>query len=115
MGRPRKLRVTAVRKGKKITYKRKDVGAPGRTPEKERWFEAELTLHGWSKGQSAKVRHQHIREAIEDKGVLRTYNSLLGLANVTTDRKTEKAARADYQWMSREYAEELHRARVRAR
>lgn len=81
----------------------------------EKWFQAEKTLSGWSKSQKVKERHKCIRKAIKSKGLLRTFNSLLGLANVTTDKETERKARADYRWMSKEYTKGLHLARARAR
>ncbi|GEM_PF-5548226 len=80
-----------------------------------KWFEAEGSLYGWSKGEKASTRRLHLKQSIENKGLLRTYDSLLGLANVTKDKATEKSARVDYRWMAKKYAKGLHLARTKAR
>ena len=97
------------------TFYSKDRGAVGRTRMGQRWFQAEGKLDGWSKEMPAEERHAIIRGSAQRDGYLRTYRKLLGLANVTADKETEQVARADYRWMSREYADQLSTARKRAR
>ena len=97
------------------TFYIKDRGAVGRTRMGQRWFEAEGKLDGWGKNLPSEERHAVIKRTAERQGYLRTYNKLLGLANVTADKETEQVARADYRWMSREYADQLSTARKRAR
>ena len=75
----------------------------------DRWYEAKGTLHGWHASQSAEERHREIIKTAEAEGYAKTYHKLIGLANVTTDRETERAARADYRWMDKEHGEQIHR------
>lgn len=86
-----------------------------RKSKKKKWFKAEGSLYGWHKNGSDISRHRAINKAIERKGLLKTFNSLLGLANITQDEATRRKAKADYKWMSEEYADGLARARKQLR
>ena len=90
------------------SYTREEPGVH-RTPEEDRWYEANGTLDGWHKGQSEEERHREILKTAEREGYAKTYHKLIGLANVTTDRGTEEKARADYRWLDRTHGEEIHR------
>lgn len=75
------------------TYKVKDRGKKGRTPKGKRWYEPKTEM-GWEKKQpSAKRRRLALRAHGGDK--LAAARALQALANVTTDKPTERLARAD--------------------
>lgn len=84
---------------KGYSYMRKDVGAPGRTPKAKRWF-VPTRETGWRKSLPAHIRRGYLYIATDER--LTKHNRLVqagrmiqSLANVTTDRATKKAARAD--------------------
>ena len=88
-----KIRVTQVRKGKRITFLTKDKGKPGKTPKGERWFEPGIET-GWEKDQPESERRAKILDA--HKGdELASARAMQALSNVTTDRKTKRLTRAD--------------------
>jgi len=88
-----KIRVTQVRKGKKITFLTEDKGKPGKTPEEEQWFEPGVET-GWEKGMPRERRRRLVLEA--HKGdELASAKAMQALANVSTDRETKREARAD--------------------
>lgn len=70
----------------------KDRGAPGRTPRAKRWYSPKGTLRGWSEDMSEGERRK--RAAI-GRSDLSSARALQSLANVTTDKGTERKARAD--------------------
>ena len=89
-------KITVKRKlksGKTISYKTKDKGKPGKTPEKERWF-SPVTETNWHKTDSVAIRR---RNALKAHGgdKLATARALQALSNVTTDKTTKRLSRAD--------------------
>jgi len=101
-----KIRVTQVRKGKKVTFLTKDKGKPGKTPEEEQWFEPGVET-GWEKGMPQGERRQLVLKA--HKGdELASARAMQSLANVTTDRETKREARADATYFFSEYKSHPH-------
>jgi len=88
-----KLRVTAKRGGKRISYLTKDKGKPGRTPKRKRWFEPGVKM-GWEKDMPMAKRRGLVLKA-HGGDYLATARALQALANVTTDRETKKKAKAE--------------------
>jgi hypothetical protein len=81
---------------KATTYMAKDKGAPGKTPESQKWY-----VHGpemnWNKGMSTTTRRSNVLAA--HKGdELATARSLQALANVTTDSETRSKANSDAEY-----------------
>jgi len=84
---------------KATTFKTKDTGAPGRTPKAKRWF-APMRVTGWRKVDAASVRRYRLLAATDKRLTMRARYVQAGrmanqLANVTTDRETERKARVD--------------------
>ncbi len=77
---------------KKSTFLTKDRGKLGLTPKAQRWFKPVGTLSGWEKTQSTSERR---RKAARGRTDLSSARALNQLANVTSDRATERVARAD--------------------
>jgi hypothetical protein len=75
------------------TYYTKDKGKPGRTPDSEKFYHPKVKTH-WHKDQSAEVRRANALKAHKGNK-LATARALQALANVTTDAKTAKLAKAD--------------------
>ena len=97
-----KIRVTRrLKSGKKISYLTKDKGKPGKTPKSKRWYDPKISS-GWKADMPAGKRR-----AIELKArkgdLLEAARAKQALANVTTSRKTKKAAQADADYFFREY------------
>ena len=95
-----KIKVTRksyVRKDRTVvkgaTYYTKDKGKPGKTPESEKFYHPKVEMH-WHKDQSAAVRRANALAA-HNGNTLSTARALQALANVTTDAKTAKLAKAD--------------------
>lgn len=92
--RRKRIKATGVR-----GHMRKDLGKPGRTPKSERWFKPKRGL-GWEKDMPQEKR---IRVAIasrpsnwsQKKRVLSASRALQALANITTDKETERLAEKD--------------------
>jgi len=100
----KKIRVTQERKGKRVTFLTPDKGKPGKTPKAKQWYEPGIET-GWEKEQPPNTRRAKVLRA--HKGdELSSAQSLQALANVTTDRETEKRARADAKHLFR-----LHKQR----
>jgi len=74
-------------------YKIKDRGKPGRTPKAKRWYKPKVTM-GWEKDMPMAKRRRLALQA-HSGDILATGRALQALANITTDRATQKAARAD--------------------
>ena len=91
-----------LKSGKTITYKVKDRGKPGKTPEREKWYSPGVEM-GWRKDQPATTRR---RLALKAHGgdKLSTARALQALSNVTVDRETKRLSRSDAL-----YFFELHR------
>ncbi len=88
-----KIRVTQIRNGKRVTFLTEDKGKPGKTPKREQFFEKGVTT-GWMKDMPMDKRRRLVLKAHKgDK--LSSARSMQSLANVTTDRETKRAARAD--------------------
>ena len=68
-----------------------------------KWYKARGTLYGWSKRKSALSRHRALRKSVKREGYATTTRKLIGLANVTRDRYTERIARADARWLRSQY------------
>lgn len=114
-----------------------DRGKRGRTPVAQQWFAPTTrydvsNLGGWQKTQAEATRHKHLKEAHtirmrKDKkyasmvraeadkrdtstgavGARITFHHLIGLANVTTDKTTERKLRKDADWFI-DYARRKH-------
>ncbi|MDG7005260.1 MAG: hypothetical protein JRN73_09980 [Nitrososphaerota archaeon] len=82
----------------------------GPSQQEDQWYQANGTLHGWHVSQSEEQRREEVLKTAREEGYARTYHKLIGLANVTTDPRTERAAREDYRWLARTHSEELHRS-----
>jgi len=88
-----KIRVTQIRKGKKVTFLTEDKGKPGKTPKSKQWYESKVDT-GWEKGQPENVRRDKVLRA--HKGdELASARAMQALSNVTTDRETARKSRAD--------------------
>lgn len=81
------------------TFKIKDRGAPGRTPKKKRWFRPRGKLDGWKADAPPAARRRALKRSVRRSGWTTTQRRLLALHNVTTDRETRMAAKADMAWM----------------
>jgi len=95
-----KIKVTRkgyTRKGGKrvkgTTYRSKDKGKPGKTPESKKWYEHGVKMD-WSKDDSAETRRDKALKAHQGDE-LATARALQALANVTTDPETKKLAGED--------------------
>ena len=122
-----KIRVTQIRKGKKVTFLTPDKGKPGKTPKDEQWYEPSEVESGWKKDMPEGERRRLVLKA--HKGdELSSARSMQAKANVTTDRETKQKAKADAQYFFRrhkllrprptpvgEIAERKPRPRVRER
>jgi hypothetical protein len=77
----------------------KDKGKPGKTPEKDKWYEPGRET-GWDKDEPQEKRIRMVISS-ENKNLsphnrnLRAFRQMNSLANVTTDSETEKKARSD--------------------
>jgi len=96
-----------IRKGKYVrpthvggtTFLAKDRGKRGRTPKQKRWFETSGgTLGKYEVKQPESIRHKEIRKADKKFGTVKIHHHLLGLANVTADKKAEKIFKKDLIW-----------------
>lgn len=76
----------------------------GRSGKKWARFGPGSVPSGWKKAASQRTRHAAIRKDVAKEGgqCTRTFRKLLQVANVTTDRPTEKKARADYRWLKKQ-------------
>ena len=79
-------------------------GSLGRSGKKWARFGPGSVPSGWKKAAAPRTRHEAIRKDVAKEGgqCLRTFRKLLQVANVTTDRPTEKKARADYRWLKKQ-------------
>jgi len=101
-----KIKVTRksyVRKDRTVVkgtaYYTKDKGNPGKTPESKKFYHPKVEMH-WHKDQSAEVRRKNALTA-HSGNELSTARALQALANVTTDAKTGKLAKADADYFFR--------------
>lgn len=137
------------RKKKSWMMRIPDRGKRGRTPPAQQWFQPDVrydvsSLGGWKKTQAESTRRQKLKEAHtirmrQDKKYARkvraeadrrdtstgaigariTFHHLIGLANVTTDRETERKLRKDADWFidyaRRRYGDEKMRRALATR
>jgi len=83
-----------------VTYLTTDRGEPGRTPEKEKWFNPK-THTGWKKNLSAEERRRRLKKGgVSD---LTAGRRALALSNVTTDPETKRLAREDAEYFFRRH------------
>jgi len=81
------------------SFKVKDRGEPGRTPESKKWATF-VTETGWEKTQKTATRRKNVfaatdkRQSKHDQYV-QAGRMMNQLANVTTDKPTEKKAKVD--------------------
>ena len=72
------------------SFRIKDRGEPGKTPKKNRWFEPQVET-GWQKDQPMIERRVNVLSA-HGGNELAAARAMQALANVTTDKETEKKA-----------------------
>lgn len=82
---------------------REDVGAKGRTPKRKRWFKAEGRLDGWGIDKSDTERHNILNRVVRKDGYATTIRRLNALRNVSTSRETDRKAKADMDYLRKEY------------
>lgn len=80
-----------------------DKGKIGLTPKAQRFASFEGTLHGWRKDQSDMVRRQAVMKTVRADGPNTAKKKLVQLANITTDKDTERLARRDFEWLRMHY------------
>jgi len=81
---------------KAATYYVQDKGAPGKTPESQKWYEHGPEMN-WHKEMPESTRRSNVLAA--HKGdELATARSLQALSNVTTDSETKRLTRADAEY-----------------
>jgi hypothetical protein len=75
-----------------------DKGAPGKTPESKKFLPdlGPTPLGGWKKDQPSSERLSKLRGVAKKRGCRETLRTVNAIANVTTDRQTEKKLRSDY-------------------
>jgi len=74
-------------------YKTPDKGKRGRTPKAKQWYPKVVKPTGWAKNLPATTRRRRLITSQKDP--LKAGRWALSLANLTTDKPTEKKARAD--------------------
>lgn len=97
------------------TFEVEDRGERGRTPEEDRWYKANGTLHGWSTRESDEARHKDVEETAKAEGWAKTFHKLQGLRNVTTSQTTRRDAEESMNWIRKEHREDLHESLARER
>ncbi len=75
------------------SYLRKDTGKKGRTPKSERWFKPG-PVTGWDKDMASAERRRLVLEA-NSGDYLASGRMMQELVNVSTDKETDRKARAD--------------------
>lgn len=97
----KKIKVTQIRNGKRVTFLTPDKGKPGKTPKSEQWYQPGVET-GWKKEMPEGERRRLVLQA--HKGdELSSARSMQAKANVTTDRETKQRARADAQYFFRRH------------
>lgn len=81
-----------------------DKGKPGKTPAAKRVLPKPEpgALKGWKKGMPASERHGIVRGISRDEGCGTAIRKLTLLRNLTADRGTKAAAKADADWLRRQ-------------
>ena len=92
---------------KPTTYKTKDRGKPGRTPKSKQWFypKRKLKYKGkeWHADNKASTRRKVLAGLMKSRGYATVVRELNALRNVTTDRKTKRAASSDLKWLQKQH------------
>lgn len=100
----RKIRVTQIRGGKKISFLTKDKGKVGKTPKAQRWNGDVLeTKTGWRKDMPMVKRRSLVLKA-HGNDYLASGRAMQALANLSADKETSRKAGADAKYFFREYA-----------
>lgn len=78
-----------------------DKGAPGKTPASKRVLPEPVAgdLGVWKKDMAASKRHDSLRKVVERRGCRKVIGSLTLLRNLSSDRGTKMAAKADWKWL----------------
>ena len=87
---------------KPSTFYAKDVGAPGRTPPKKRWYKPGAKMY-WSKEKPVSIRRYNALKAHRGSE-LATARALQALSNVSTDKATKREAKRDADYFSKLHA-----------
>lgn len=93
----------------------KDLGHRGRTPKSKRWYPSDKPDNvstGWRKDLSLLGRRRALGSADAKFGSVKVFHDLLGTANVTTDKPTERKLRADLKWFARTKLNKAERRRL---
>jgi hypothetical protein len=86
---------------KGYSYAAKDRGHPGRGPKLIPIKEGRL--RGWSKDMPAGARRTILRRIVRREGYATAIRRLNALRNLSTDRETDAAAKADMLYLQRTY------------
>ena len=97
------VRVKGSFRRKGYSKKVPDKGAPGRTPPEKRWFKPKGTLQGWGKDIPLKSRRRILTHMVRTQSYATVVRKLNALRNVSTDRETDKVAKADMKWLHSKY------------
>jgi len=98
-----KVRSTPHRKG--YSYRRKDVGLPGRGPVRIPVAKGTLSKHGYSIKLPAEKRRDALRKAIDEFGALAVYRKLkvMVIMRKRTQPKAREIFEADASWVREQY------------
>ncbi|MGH2507632.1 MAG: hypothetical protein ACRESI_03325 [Gammaproteobacteria bacterium] len=91
---------------KATTYRTTDKGKPGKTPKSKRFFNPKVKT-GWRKNQAAAVRRRKALQAHKGNKTA-AGRALQELANVTTDARTAKLAKADADYFFKQLKSQRH-------
>jgi len=113
--RKRKIKVrvkaTTYRRNGKIihrrayTYRRKDLGKPGRGPKIIPIEKGKLSKFGYSTKKSERARHAALNKAVKEYGTLSVYRMLNAqvILRKRTQPKARKIFEADRNWIAQKY------------
>lgn len=81
-----------------------DKGAPGKTPAYKRVLPTPEpgSLGKWSKRMPDAARHAELKKTVDRRGCRAVIGSLTLLRNLTADRPTKAAAKADAAWVRKQ-------------
>lgn len=107
----KKIKVTAQRDGKTITYLTEDKGKPGKTPPGQQWYNPSVET-GWRKDMGEEERRRLVLNAHKGDN-LASARAMQSLANISTDRETTHKARLDasYFFTVHNYGRRMSRGR----
>ena len=99
------VRVKPTRSRKGYTYKKKDVGLPGRGPRTIPVEKGKLSKFGYSTKKSDQTRRAALKKAIDEYGALSTYRKLNAM--VIMRKRTQPKARTvfeeDREWVREQF------------